>query len=121
MRKTTLTILCAFIACLAHAQFTVNPGEWKIVTINSKTYRIFVPADYNSGSNYYFHVAFYGDGETTGASLTQQAPGNFLNDNGTNWNAEISMNDGSTAKFIVFGIPNYGYLPETYASAIDSV
>jgi hypothetical protein len=121
MKKVNLTILCAFIFCIAHAQFTVTPGEWKLITINSKTYKIFVPADYNTGSDYYLHVAFYGDGQKSGSALDDEEPGTFLNDNGTNWNGEVHMNDNSVAKFIIFGIPNYDYNVDIYAKAIDSV
>jgi hypothetical protein len=121
MKKLLLTMLSALLLFTADAQFSVTPGDWTVITINSLTYRIFVPADYNSGSNYYLHVAFYGDGEQTGASLNAQVPGKFLNDAGTNWNAEITMNNSSVAKFIVFGIPNYGIQPSVYGAAIDSV
>lgn len=108
------------VLVFAHAQFTVDPGVWKVITINGLTYRIFVPSDYASGSNYYFHVAFWGDGEKTGASLSNQTPGNLFA-SPHNWNGSVTMNDSSVAKFIVFGIPNYGVQSQVYARAVDSV
>lgn len=104
----------------AQAQFTPDAGQWKVITISGLTYRIFVPSDYATGSNYYLHVAFWGDGEQTGASLSNQTPGNLFG-SPHNWNGTVTMNDSSVAKFIVFGIPNYGVQPQVYARAVDSV
>lgn len=59
MKKALLASLSLLLLVFAKAQFTVDPGVWKIITIENRTYRIFVPSDYTTGSNYYFHVAFW--------------------------------------------------------------
>ncbi|MBO9633119.1 MAG: T9SS type A sorting domain-containing protein [Chitinophagaceae bacterium] len=120
MKRILLTTLALLMLVLARAQFTVDPGVWKLVTINGRTYKVFVPGDFATGSNYYFHVAFYGDGQTNGSTLDQQEPGNMFT-SPRNWNGTVHMNNGTVAKFIVVGIPNYGVLPEMYGDAIDSV
>lgn len=120
MKQILLTTLAMLLMVLARAQFTIDPGVWKLITINGRTYKIFAPADYATGSNYYFHVAFYGDGQTNGSTLDQQVPGKmFLSPK--NWDGSVHMNNGTVAKFIVLGVPHYGVLPDLYGDAIDSV
>jgi hypothetical protein len=120
MKKTLLTALAALTVFLTSAQFTIDPGVWKIITINGVGYRIFAPADYNTGSNYYFHIAFYGDGEEFPSQFNNAVPGNlFISPH--NWNGEVHMNNGTVAKFIILGIPAQGIQPNMYGAAIDSV
>lgn len=120
MKKTLLTFFAALLCLFATAQFTVQPGVDKDIVINGINYRIFVPSDYATGSDYYLHIAFYGDGNHVDTNFVKHVPANrFLSPH--NWDGAVHLNNGTVAKFIVFGIPSEGIQPNMYAAAIDSL
>ncbi len=96
-----------------------------IHTYSTRTYGYFKPTGWSpTDPNSILIIFFMGNGETSATmpNLVKNAPGNNLNDAGTNWNGRAIMNDGTIKRNCIYMIPNYGDGSiAVYASAIQNL
>jgi hypothetical protein len=113
-----LSLILSYIISFGQT-FVPSPGNNITVTIGGSQYKVFTPDDYATCdvNDLYFLVWFHGDGEETASSTENTVMGKWVKSGGP-WNGKVLLNNGDTARLIIFSIPHYGAQPGKYGAAI---